>query len=122
MPDVRRGMERVYKRMAMEIIHWMIIQLEGMDLFANELNGTPAIIPGEDDEDEPTTSTNFPEVIDLTNCDLEELATVTPAILPRAAVEKAHLDVYDTSGPDHEMPPYRLTKRSYTLDSDAYHR
>ena len=56
-----------------------------------------------------------PDIIDLT---FDE--NITEAILPRQAVERAHLDVYDASATTDE-PPFRLTARTHMLDSDRYH-
>ena len=97
----------------MKIIHWIVTMLEGMDLFENPLNNTPKFILSNEPiiapQEQPV------EIIDLT-CD----ENVTEAILPRAAVERAHLDVYDASGPLNVVP-YRLTSRAYDLDSQEYH-
>ena len=120
MPKVKTGMDAVYRKRAMNIIHWVVHMLDGMDLFENKLNDTPKFDllppPGFSPESDQAAT---PEVIDLT---FEDMPTVTEAVLPREAVERAHLDVYDASGPDHQVIPYRLTSPAYALDSDAYHR
>ena len=123
MPVVRRGMETVYRYRAMHIIHWMVQKLDGMDLFENPHNKTPAFIMAP----EPFREVDHSEqqnvtTIDLTAADYEDLYNVDESILPQAAIERAHLDVYDSSGPEQEQIPYRLTSSAYDVSSEAYHR
>ena len=41
-PNVVKGYDRLFKRQAMEIIHWMATETRGMDLFANALTKNPS--------------------------------------------------------------------------------
>ena len=123
MPVVRRGMETVYRHRAMHIIHWMVQKLDGMDLFENPHNNTPFFImaPEPFRQDEGLEQQNV-TTIDLTAADYEDLYNVDETILPRVAIERAHLDVYDSSGPEQEQIPYRLTSLAHDVSSEAYHR
>lgn len=95
---------------------------EGMDLFENSYNKTPKyIVLAEPTECTPAVDATK-VFIDLTNDDFEDLSHVTEDILPQSAIECAHLDVYDASGTDHQVVPYRLTSPAFPVDSDAYHR
>ena len=114
-------MENVYRSKAMEIIHWMMHVTAGMNLFENRYNDTPKFIVGRLPSSIICSEVNSPEIIDLTGDHFTEIENVTDSILPRAAIERAHLDVYDNT-PDLEVIPYRLTSKAYALDSDAYHR
>ena len=122
MPVIRRGMETVYRARAMHIIHWMLKMVEGMDLFENKYNGTPKFIMCSRPSASMSSAPPAPTFIDLTTEDYEVLANVTECILPQAAIECAHLDVYDSTGADHEVIPYRLTSRAWDVSSEAYHR
>lgn len=123
MPVIRRGMEVVYKARAMDIIHWMVQLLDGMDLFENSHNNTPAfIIPQEPYAEDDWEDEMAPTTIDLTAEGCDDLVNVDESVLPRAAIERAHLDVYDSTGNEHEQIPYRLTSPAYDVNSDAYHR
>lgn len=96
----------------------MIDQLKGMDLFANPVYDIPEFL---------LIPEAFPPVLrpsDLVQPnepDFTGMEDVRETILPRATVERAHLDVYDASGPC-EIIPYRLTSRAWDIDSDQYHR
>ena len=96
--------------------------VDGMDLFENAYNKTPKFIMCPKPSESVPDAEQPPAFIDLTSEDYEELSNVTESVLPQAVIECAHLDVYDSTGPDHEVIPYRLTSRAYAVDSDAYHR
>lgn len=107
----RPGMELLFRKHAMEIIHWMADFIKDMPLWED------SDIRGEELNIDLETSDHYtPPVINLS--DLEE---VNESILPRSTVVRAHLDVYDTTA-DTQVIPYRLTSNGYDVASEEYHR
>lgn len=58
---------------------------------------------------------------DIEVSQLANLRYVDESVLPRGAVIRAHLDVYDETE-DTNSPPYRLTSPGYDLCGAEYHR
>ena len=106
-PNCRTGYEVMYRQRAMEIIHWIATETEGMPLFDDHdvLNNYD-----EDEEDlmllaaaEETEETqNLPDFYRL---DLSTMRYVDESVLPHRSIVRAHLDDYDaTKEPNN--PPY----------------
>ena len=117
LPSVRRGMEVVYRQQAMEIIHWMVSELKGMDLFQNDYNSTPAYTLS---STAPAFTPRPSDVVLQEPC-FDGMETVSSDVLPRNALEMAALDVYAATCPREEIP-YRLLSRRYDVAHEAYHR
>ena len=85
-PNVIKGLDRLYERQAMEIIHWMAKETEGMDLFKNVLNKNP---PYE------RRSPSFHEILERNkqtqpvadNAETPDIGELDSSILPNRTIE-----------------------------------
>ena len=118
-PNCRAGYEVMFRRKAMDILHWIITEISEMPLFDDQ-----DITFGDDDEDrlegiitdqQPSNSVVIPVP------DLASLTHIDESVLPYRAVVRAHLDVYDAIE-DGNNPPLRLTSRAYDVASTEYHQ
>ena len=109
LPNHKPGVELIYRKNAMEIIHWMAEMTKGMPLWEDN------DIRGEEMEVECEQPQYVPPVIDMS-----DVADVDESILSQSTVIRAHLDVYDETA-DTQVLPYRLTSAEFNLDSVRYH-
>ena len=120
-PNCRTGFEVMFRQRAMEIIHWIATETDGMPLFDDHDIQTNF----DEDEDEQrlmlaAEEDDTPSVPEFYSLDLSNMRYVDESILPRRSIVRAHLDVYDSLEEPH-LPPYRLFS-GYDVASEDYHR